>query len=172
MYMIRAFGMSLLMMTIMTAGLNQLPREMNAHGTAMSNTVRQIAGSIGISLMTTIFSNRTTFHIGKLSEGANLIDPSFSQTFASYVQSLASATGLPLSRAKQMLEMILYEQANQQAAVMGINDAFFWSMVIALVGMILSFFLRDVRRDKPSMTKPLLLPPGDSPPAKEEVVGS
>lgn len=49
-YAIRAFGMSMLMMPIMTAGMNQLPQHLNSHGTAMSNTLRQISGSIGTSL--------------------------------------------------------------------------------------------------------------------------
>ena len=53
-YIIRSFGMSLLMMPIMTAGLNQLPQRLSSHGTSMSNTLRQVSGSIGISLMTTI----------------------------------------------------------------------------------------------------------------------
>lgn len=61
-YAIRAFGMSMLMMPIMTAGMNQLPQHLNSHGTAMSNTLRQISGSIGTSLITTIYTNRTTFH--------------------------------------------------------------------------------------------------------------
>ncbi|MET1138768.1 MFS transporter, partial [Bacillus subtilis] len=39
-YAIRAFGMSMLMMPIMTAGMNQLPQHLNSHGTAMSNTLR------------------------------------------------------------------------------------------------------------------------------------
>ncbi len=54
-YMVRFGGMALLMMPIMTAGINQLPRELAKHGTAMSNTLRQIAGSIGTSLIVTIF---------------------------------------------------------------------------------------------------------------------
>ncbi len=35
------------------------PQHLNSHGTAMSNTLRQISGSIGTSLITTIYTNRT-----------------------------------------------------------------------------------------------------------------
>lgn len=38
MYTIRMFGMSMIMMPIMTNGLNQLPQIMNPHGTAINNT--------------------------------------------------------------------------------------------------------------------------------------
>jgi EmrB/QacA subfamily drug resistance transporter len=146
-FMIRSFGMSLLMMTIMTAGLNQLPAEKNAHGTAMSNTLRQISGSIGISVVTTIFSTRTTFHLGKMTESANLMDPGFAQTFQEHVMKLTDALGIPMAQAKQTLATLLFGQINQQAAVMGVNDAFFWSMGFAVVGFVLSIFLRDVRKD-------------------------
>jgi DHA2 family multidrug resistance protein len=165
-YMVRAFGMSLLMMTIMTAGLNQLPREKNNHGTAMANTSRQIAGSIGISLFTTIFSTRTTFHLGKLSEQLNIMDPGFSQTFSSSVNSLASSTGMPVSQAQQMLAGALYGQASKLAAVMGINDAFLGATGFTLLGLVLSFFMRDVRKDKqkqPVPEEPILLGPVKEP---------
>jgi EmrB/QacA subfamily drug resistance transporter len=146
-YMIRSFGMSFLMMPIMTAGLNQLPERKNNDGTAMSNTLRQISGSIGISLVTTIFSNRTSLHMGEFSDHTNIMNPSFSNAFASLVNSVANANGLPVAQAKQMAASMLYGQANMNAAVLGINDAFYWAAGISFVGLVLSFFLRDVRKD-------------------------
>ncbi|MDX8046383.1 MDR family MFS transporter [Gracilibacillus sp. S3-1-1] len=56
-FAIRMFGLSLVMMPVMTAGLNQLPIEWHPHGTAMANTMQQVSASIGtailISVMTT-----------------------------------------------------------------------------------------------------------------------
>ncbi len=46
-YVMRMFGMSFLMMTVMTEGMNQLPLKLTSHGTAASNTARTVAGSIG-----------------------------------------------------------------------------------------------------------------------------
>ncbi|CAM3430465.1 DHA2 family efflux MFS transporter permease subunit [Marinicrinis lubricantis] len=57
MYTARMFGMSMLMMPIMTAGLNQLPQRLNAHGTAMVNTLRTISGALGTALLVTIATN-------------------------------------------------------------------------------------------------------------------
>ena len=47
MYTLRMFGLSMVMMPIMTNGLNQLPQRMNPHGTAINNTVQQVAGANG-----------------------------------------------------------------------------------------------------------------------------
>ncbi|MDQ0116118.1 hypothetical protein J2T15_005594 [Paenibacillus harenae] len=59
----RRIGMALLLMPVQTAGLNQLPNRLNAHGTAISNTVRQVAGAVGTSLLITVMTNRTATHM-------------------------------------------------------------------------------------------------------------
>nr|WP_236333222.1 DHA2 family efflux MFS transporter permease subunit [Paenibacillus auburnensis] len=59
----RRIGMALLLMPIQTLGLNQLPSKLNAHGTAISNTVRQVAGAVGTSLLVTVMTSRTTTHM-------------------------------------------------------------------------------------------------------------
>ncbi|AQY51370.1 MFS transporter permease [Listeria weihenstephanensis FSL R9-0317] len=53
---IRASGMAMVMMPLQTAALNSLPLSMAAHGSAMFNTVRQIAGSLGTALLITTMS--------------------------------------------------------------------------------------------------------------------
>jgi hypothetical protein len=45
------------LMPLMTAALNILPQRLLVHGTAMSNTMRLVAGSIGTALLVTIMSS-------------------------------------------------------------------------------------------------------------------
>ena len=52
-------GISMVMMRISTNGLNQLPLHLYPHGTAMNNTLNQVAGAIGTALLVTIMTNRT-----------------------------------------------------------------------------------------------------------------
>jgi EmrB/QacA subfamily drug resistance transporter len=59
----RRIGMALLLMPIQTAGLNQLPSRLNAHGTAISNTIRQVAGAVGTSLLVTVMTSQTQSHL-------------------------------------------------------------------------------------------------------------
>jgi EmrB/QacA subfamily drug resistance transporter len=147
-YMIRSFGMSLLMMPIMTAGMNQLPKQLNSHGTAMTNTLRQISGALGTSLITTIYSNRTNFHYANLADGMSTADPTFMQSFQSFVHSMAASMHVPAEMAQQYAVFTLYRQIMLKANVNGMNDAFYWATGICVVGLILSLFLRDVRKDK------------------------
>ncbi|QKS72714.1 DHA2 family efflux MFS transporter permease subunit [Paenalkalicoccus suaedae] len=52
-YAIRMFGLSLTLMPVMTAALNQIPSYWYAHGSAMANTLQQISASIGTALLIT-----------------------------------------------------------------------------------------------------------------------
>ena len=56
-FAIRMFGISMVMMPVTTAGLNQLPLRLIAHGTAMNNTMRQVAASIGSAILVTVMTN-------------------------------------------------------------------------------------------------------------------
>jgi EmrB/QacA subfamily drug resistance transporter len=53
----RMLGISMVMMPVTTAGLNQLSREMLPHGTAMNNTLRQVAGAIGTAMLVTVMTS-------------------------------------------------------------------------------------------------------------------
>lgn len=46
-YAIRMFGISMVMMPVTTSGMNALPMNLISHGTAVNNTFRQVASSIG-----------------------------------------------------------------------------------------------------------------------------
>ncbi|WKA54381.1 MDR family MFS transporter [Planococcus shixiaomingii] len=54
---LRMGGVAMVMMPVMTAGLNQLPERLIPHGTAMGNTIRQVSGSIGTALLVTIMTS-------------------------------------------------------------------------------------------------------------------
>ncbi len=56
-YAVRMFGIAMMMMTVTTAGMNALPLDLMTHGTAVNNTVRQVAGSIGTAILTSVLTN-------------------------------------------------------------------------------------------------------------------
>lgn len=56
-YLIFAFGQGFSSGNSMTNGLRQLPAEMNADGNAVFNTLQQLAGAIGTSVITTIVAS-------------------------------------------------------------------------------------------------------------------
>ncbi len=126
-YTIRMFGISLVMMPVMTNGLNQLPMVSNPHGTAMNNTLQQVSGAIGSALLLTIMTKRME------SAGARLFD-----------EAMASGNAPTSKESIQALE----EMLGAKAMLEGINFAFFISTLIAAVALLLSFFIRRVKPRK------------------------
>lgn len=54
---VRMLSIAMVMMPVTTAGLNQLPMNLIPHGTAMNNTMRQVAGAVGTALLVSIMAN-------------------------------------------------------------------------------------------------------------------
>ncbi|AIY04730.1 multidrug resistance protein [Planococcus sp. PAMC 21323] len=59
-YTLRMFGISMVMMPVMTNGLNTLPIKAYPHGTAINNTLQQVAGAVGSAFLITIMNTRTS----------------------------------------------------------------------------------------------------------------
>lgn len=59
---IRSIGLVLILMPLQAEALKSLPIDIVAHGTAMFQTTRQIAGSIGTAILITIMSTSSTLY--------------------------------------------------------------------------------------------------------------
>lgn len=55
-YGIRMFGLSMVMMPVATAALNQLPKRLIPHGAAVDNTMKMIAASVGTAILVTVMT--------------------------------------------------------------------------------------------------------------------
>jgi EmrB/QacA subfamily drug resistance transporter len=120
-YSLRMFGMSMVMMPVSTNGLNQLPKRFYPHGTAMNNTLQQVSGAIGTALLVTIMSNRTESKAKELA-----------------AEAMKHVTGKPTP---EMLAQIK-EQITMKAMLEGINFSFYVTVFVALVALVLSFFIK------------------------------
>ncbi|AJS61309.1 DHA2 family efflux MFS transporter permease subunit [Paenibacillus sp. IHBB 10380] len=116
-YSIRMFGMSLMMMPIQTAGLNQLPQSMNAHGTAMSNTLRTIAGSIGTAVLVTVMTTQTKSH----------------------------ATELAIAGGVSPTDKLAMAHIAAESTIYGINQAFVIATWLAAGALVLAFFIKKTK---------------------------
>lgn len=122
-YTIRMFGMSMLMMPIQTAGLNQLPQRLNPHGSAMSQTLRTVGGALGTAWLVTVMSTKTKDVATNLIVAAK-IDPN------------------DKANAAKMLDI------TNHATVSGINHAFQYAFWLTIAALALSFFIRKTKPQK------------------------
>ncbi|BDG47093.1 DHA2 family efflux MFS transporter permease subunit [Parageobacillus sp. KH3-4] len=140
-YIFRMFGMSMLGMPIMTEGLNALPRHLYSHGTAMANTLRQVAASLGTAFLVTVMSNRSKFHAENYRNEMTENNPFFLDIVAQLKQAIPS---------DEAIAQLLYGIVQQRSAIEGINDAFFVATGLAFLALILAFFLKGKKRNAPS----------------------
>ena len=95
-------GLSFISMPLSTAGLNALPSNLITHGTAVNNTVRQIAGAIGTAVVVTIYSTRATSHAGELvsqgiTKGVSALSSVFATNGAYYFMTILAAIALVIT---------------------------------------------------------------------------
>ncbi|KTD84156.1 DHA2 family efflux MFS transporter permease subunit [Paenibacillus etheri] len=76
-------GLSFITMPLNTAGLNALPKQLGTHGTAVNNTVRQIAGAIGTAVVITIYTVQATSHAATVMQGNPSTTPEVLKSLAS-----------------------------------------------------------------------------------------
>jgi EmrB/QacA subfamily drug resistance transporter len=130
-YSVRMFGMSMIMMPVSTNGLNQLPRRFYPHGTAMNNTLNQVAGAIGTALMVTIMTNRAE------SKGKELGAAAMKK-----MTQVAQTTHKPPNPAA-IAEM--KQHIANQALLNGINYSFLIATFICGVALVLALFIKRSR---------------------------
>ncbi|TXK86091.1 DHA2 family efflux MFS transporter permease subunit [Paenibacillus sp. N3.4] len=145
-YCLRMFGMSFMMMTIMTEGMNQLPRHLHSHGTAMSNTLRQVAGSLGTALLVTVMSSRADFHLGNKSNSFISTNPYIVGEISRLGHGIAAMAHIPVEAGNKLISTLLYATAVKDSTINGINDAFLIATGITVVALVFSFFIRRVKQ--------------------------
>ncbi|HEX7063989.1 MAG TPA: DHA2 family efflux MFS transporter permease subunit [Bacillales bacterium] len=132
-YGFRMVGMAGVMMPVMTAGLNQLPQRLTAHGTAMANTMRGVASSVGTAFLVSIYTNQTQDHMkSMLADKGIRVPENIDLSGSSAKEALAK---LP-SDLRQQVHATL-----NHALIQGMDDAFMVATGLATLAFILSFFI-------------------------------
>ncbi|MEC0239859.1 DHA2 family efflux MFS transporter permease subunit [Paenibacillus dokdonensis] len=104
-------GISMVWMPSQANGLNQLPPELYPHGSAIMNTLQQLAGAIGTAVAVSI-----------MTAGMN--------SFMKDVADKADPANGPL------------------ALIAGIQNAFIFAIIVAIVGLFFAFFIKRVHVGK------------------------
>lgn len=146
-FVLRAIGIGLLMMPVQTAGMNTVPMNKVGQGTAITNTVRQVAASFGIAWLALLLSQRTKFHSAVMSDEMNMFSPTVANGMTQ-LQSSFQQAGQTAAQAKTSAVMTMYGQIQIHSIVQAMDDIFFIISIVALGGAVLSLFLRGTRHKR------------------------
>ena len=112
-------GIGLMMVSLMTATLAGLTGNDLGDGSGLFNMTRQLGGTIGIALISTILSQRMVFHQTMLAEYVNVYNPETVSRFTMFQQFFASK-GSALAIARERALAALDQTIIGQAAIMDI----------------------------------------------------
>jgi len=120
---LRGFAMGLIFIPLTTISLADLEGKEIPQGTALSNMVRQLGGSIGIAMITTFISRETVKHFSILSENITLTDPSTQQRVM-MLKSAFQSKGYDPQSATQNAYAVIDRTVMGQATFLTYEDLF------------------------------------------------
>ncbi len=123
------FALSFVFVPLATMTTSTIPREEMGNATGLFNMLRNIGGSVGISMATTALIRRADFHQSYLGAHLTGSTANFQQQSAAMAGYLGRQIGPAQGRAGSM-DMI-YNLMKQQSALLSYVDVFRWTALLA-----------------------------------------
>lgn len=138
---LRGFAMGLMFTSLTTVSLLEIPREKMAQASAITNSIRQLGGSLGVALLATLLTTRVNYHSQVFGAAIKPGSEVYQQTMSKIKFHLQNEVGSSPSNATKQSQFIMLSSVNKQAYIQGINDDFLLAGFITLIGGIPIFFL-------------------------------
>jgi DHA2 family multidrug resistance protein len=136
------FGMAMVMVPLMTLSIGTLSKERIGNASGIFNLMRNLGGSVGISIASTFLVRMTQTHQANLVTRMTPYDPVFQERLSGIAAGLSRYVGEPQAhmQAYRLLHGILLQQANVKAYV----DMFCWTALILAVCLPGAWMLKKV----------------------------
>jgi DHA2 family multidrug resistance protein len=146
---IRGIGLGLFMMPVTVAAMNTVPFNKIARASAMNNAVRQVSGSFGIALLTTLLQKRQIFHLNHMAEYINTSSLSAQQAIGS-LQKMFILHGSVVTTAKTQSLAVLSQLVQRQSYVFSFDDTFLVTALTCFVGLIPALLIKEKKQQTKS----------------------
>ncbi|WP_297421173.1 DHA2 family efflux MFS transporter permease subunit [Clostridium sp.] len=144
---IRSIGIGLSMMPISTTGMNAVPAHLISRASALSNTLRQVAGAVSITFMSTIMEGRNDYNYAKLAEQINVYNKTSNDTISTLTKAYMGM-GQQLGDAKVSAVTYIVKAIGTQAYVDAMAYAVTVTVVIVFVTIFLALFMGTKKAPK------------------------
>lgn len=140
----QAFGIAFLFVPIQTMSYAGIPREKNNNVSGMTNLARNMGGSVGISLVTTLLSRRAQHHQAQISEHMGNFDPGFRDLLNGMIRSLMAA-GMDSLSATQQAYARINLLLQRQASILAYIDTVYLFAIFCALMVPLAFLMRRAK---------------------------
>ena len=143
---VQGLGLGALFIPINVAALAHLPKERVGKATGMINLLRNLGGSFGIAMVTTVLAQRTQFHQSVLIAHVTPYDSVAQQTLTGAWTALWQA-GSNIVLAKTQAVALVYGLVQRESAMLAFIDCFWLQMLVMLVVIPLVFVIKKSRSE-------------------------
>jgi len=141
----QAVGMAFLFVPINTAAYAFLPREKNNAASGLMNLARNMGGSVGISVVTTMLDRRSQVHLTDLSRNLSSSNPQLQARIKALGAMMQLHGGGPPGSSRMPYAMI-QGALERQASMLSYIDCF-WFLGVAILAMVPMIFL--IKKSRP-----------------------
>lgn len=131
---VQGFAVACFFMPLTTITLSGLPPERMAAASSLSNFTRTLAGSIGTSITTTLWTQRESLHHAQLTESITPYNPQAQETY----QQLQQTLGMSQSQASSYIA----KEITAQGLIISANEIFWAAAGVFLLLLVLVWFAR------------------------------
>ena len=146
--LITGFGVGFIFVPITTQAYGTLRREQIGGASGLYNLMRNIGGSIGISVCSTLLTRRSAAHQSELTNYVPLSGQQFEAGIATRMHALTPHFGPGHTRFPA--EVRMYSELQYQATDWAFVDVFRWLALLCLVGAVLVWFFKRVEKGRPA----------------------
>lgn len=132
--MIQSLGLAFLFVPINATAFSSVPKERAGYASGLINLARNIGGSSGIAMATTILARRGQFHQQVLGGHVTAVDPGVGEAIAR-MAALLQSKGAGAIDALTQAQKMFYGNLQRQATMLAFADAF-WIMGIAFLAIL------------------------------------
>lgn len=135
-------GMSLLFIPITRAAYDNIPPGKNNGASALINLARNLGGSVGIALSSTVLAQRAQFHQTRLVENVSDYDTE-SHDFLQRIADMMASQGSAMVDAQQKALQYAYQEVLRQASMLSYIDVFMLMAIATLMIIPVAFLLSN-----------------------------
>ena len=139
---LRGLSMGLMFSPLTAIATIGIPREKIGQASGLINVLRQIGGSFGVALLSTVMTSRIVYHNQRYGEALDQNSPVFKGVMSNIGNFLVHTAGSSTSEALQQGKYLLLSNIGKQAFVQAICDDFLLAAVITMISAIPVFFLK------------------------------
>jgi DHA2 family multidrug resistance protein len=133
-----------LFVPIQTMSYQGIPREKNNNVSGMTNLARNLGGSIGISAVSALLSQRGQFHQTMLASHTSQYDPEFQTRVIGLAKTFQGA-GMDAAVATQAAYGRLYGAMRSQAQMLGYVDAIWMFAIVCAIMAPMAFLMKKAK---------------------------